>query len=775
MTDRLFAIRYRAGLIAGLLSFAAFEAASAQETKTAPPVTKAEEAARAQPEIQFDYKKLERSATAPAPSRSQPGGEALAKPGASLPSALRVEEPRERQQVAPPPETLTPAPPETPLETQKSDSRTGRDAEQGEGRRRPRGRDDVDRGPGRGRPGGGGVVANRTIADEAARAAQWAVRKMIDERALGQYYRLGVWQGLREALDRSSSRHYDYDQGSADGDRDPRAERMGADSAGQLAEERAEQAALAAFDDEVADLDQEPRRSLRPPVEAYPRGLLRVPAPRLEDVFAETPFDRFQRQRYVRSIPDPLQLYRFASYGDVFDRGWNNSRQAFELWVRDGDSRLWSRLDRVQQDYFRRSFDAEFDYLLRRELARASERAYREGYDDGWDYGAYVGAEYRYRQGYQEAFNVAAERAARSIWSRTWPEAFERAYGDAYRRWLNTVEPELRGHTLRDTNDDGLLEPGEELTLELEIWNRGGADGRVEVLISGNDIEGGGRESIGVRRRQSVRERFDLRIDPRTLPRTESAIDIRLDEKPERIPFRVSRPLELEREVHGLRIDALAGRVELDLGLRNLGRERISGRVEIEVGGRRVPAEELAVVPPRGRLPVAAVVDGLRAIDLLAGGLELEIEALGRDGAGRRPGPGEREVLHDRLQQRLPALAENLGDGQLVAYWVALQRGELRRDQEDGQRAIELLARRMEADWQRQRDLGGNPYKDDLEGRRPRTALGELVAAQRGTGRPARPELQSALVQRLQRLAGELPGTHPFLRGSFEKLVKQLG
>jgi hypothetical protein len=96
-------------------------------------------------------------------------------------------------------------------------------------------------------------------------------------------------------------------------------------------------------------------------------------------------------------------------------------------------------------------------------------------------------------------------------------------------------------------------------------------------------------------------------------------------------------------------------------------------------------------------------------------------------------------------------------------------------DRAETNRAIELIARRLAADWEVQQAASGNPYKDDIQQSNARTALGELVAACTNEGRARRPELQRALEARLRALADELPGAHPFLRSAFKKLAAKLG
>ena len=746
----LFSLRLTARLAALLLLAAPLAAQPAAEAPAAQEAPAARDGgAPAQPEaaeIPLDFRKLE----AAGGGAGADSLESVAKPSSRLPDGMG---PKERSR---PNREEPPLPPEPQADEAPSGDGSGNleslptESKRGGGR----GNRDSDR---RHRP-------DYDLYEEASRAAAWAAEWQVRRYGLPEYYRVGAWQGLRDAFERVSRRSYAFDRGEDAGERDPRARRSGAEQGEKAALARAEAAALADVENEFRDLDHEPRRNPRPEVEPLPENFIRVRQPRLEETFGEMPIGSYLSYENFDRYTDAWQLYRCTSWGEVYDSDWENDKRAFEHWRERGNSSLWDRLSRPEQDYFRRTFVKELDYWRARELRRHADDAYREGYDDGWDYGSKVAAEMRFREGYQQGFLAAATAAAERAWDEVYPEVYSRVYREEFETWMSSARPEITRAELFYDNDDGIFEPGEEVRLALELANYGGREVRLELGADGPAIEpASSPRPISLRRRDRATGELWVKIDPHLAPRTNSSFSVRAGNVGKTVTVLVSRPLELDGRVVFSRVSSIEGRASLEATVYNRSRKPAAGSLDVVVAGRRWPGRSLEVLAPQSRRQVNLELEQLDPLDLLEGETEVRLELRSHD------------VVQDQLRQRLPALGLDLASPELVDFWMAAVYGELRLDRGEADRAIELIRRRLAADWEKQRAASGNPYKEDLQQGGRRTALGELVAAVTSQRRPPhRPELERALAARVRSLAEELPGTHPFLRGSFKKLAARL-
>jgi hypothetical protein len=706
-------------------------------------VPAADEAKDAAAEIPLDFKQRE--------SRAARSLSSIDKPVNRLPSDLQPEQESRPSREEPP---LPPAPAE---ESSEQGQAGGMEAATKESRR------------GGGHGGGSRPRPSYDLYEEASRAAEWAAEWQVEYKGLPEFYRAGVWSGLHDAFERASRRSSTFDEGAADGERDPRAERAGGQEAEKAARARGRQEARAAVEAEFRDLSREPRRNPRVPDEPLPAGLVRVGEPRAEDAFEDVPLGSYLSFPHFDRYVDALQLYRAPNWRAVFDDGWDGDRRAFDHWRDHGDDSLWDRLSRPEQDYFRRTFSDQLDYWRARKLRSGADDAWREGYDDGWDYGADVGAELAYRQGYHQGFLDTATAVAEDVWADLYPRTFEQTYREEYQGWASSARPEIESARLLDANDDGIFEPGEELRLQLEVANFGGAAARLPLLAEGEAIErAAGARPLEMRRRERARTELRLRIGREVAPRTRATILVSAGDAEKETPLYVSRPLELGGPATYGELSSLRGSAAIEATVWNRSTKPVSGgRLDAWVGERSIAGPPLRALGPQESRRVPLEVDGLDGLAMLEGFAEIRLELHG-------PDLKQSQLLQDQLVQRLPALGLDLESRELEDFWLEAVYGEIAPSRAETVRLVELWARRMEADWEIQRKASGNPYKDDLQGG-GRTALGELVSAALAERRPARrPELQEALAKRLKTQADKLPGTHPFLRASFKKLAGKL-
>jgi hypothetical protein len=606
----------------------------------------------------------------------------------------------------------------------------------------------------------------------ARRAARWAAEEIAMSTGRREYYRAGVHQGLRTALQDARLGEWDYRQGLRLGQRDREARRLGFEVGGEAAGDAAREAAAAQVASQYMDLTREPKRDPRFTVPAWTTEDSWTAPVMLHEVFESNPPRLFPdlggrlALAFADWSYDPWELYRVRRHVDFYDAGWKTPHLGFEFWKSRRPSHSFAGLDRDERLRFRNVFEAEFadriPLMFRRHLAPAFDR----GFEDGWDYGAFVSYEWNFRRGYNAGFDLAVSDTAALTYSREFGPAYVEAYETSFERWANSARPGNLSITLRDGNDDGVFEPGESLQVRFELANFGGRAGSFSAIFDGEVLEDAAREEVRLPARQmTVGELNDLaRVDPRAPLHTRGEVVLFLGGLEQRVPLRVSYPLEIAGAPTIDHIDALAGTMVVSARVVNASRRGVHAGVTLaEVSGYdRADEVEPEYLDPGQQRQVTFAVEGLRSVDLLAGRPSVRLEA--HDG----------ERLHDSRTLSTPNLSLDLGDRTLVRFLVALAR-DPRASESDILQAHRLMLDRLRVDWREAIRGWGNPYKKDRRKGTNRTALGDLVQTyHRERDSALRPEVFENLQNEIIELSHGLPGTHPFLRRAMRRLAKDL-
>ena len=255
-----------------------------------------------------------------------------------------------------------------------------------------------------------------------------------------------------------------------------------------------------------------------------------------------------------------------------------------------------------------------------------------------------------------------------------------------------------------------------------------------------------------------------VRIDPLTLPRTQTGIDVRVAGELHTAEMLVSYPLEFTREVD-LDSDTLGGRAVIRVLAVNRSRKPIEATVDlerVEGYGFEVMQHDLGILPPGARDWAVFELDGLRPLDTVSGNVRAYFSVRSADG------------VQDALTFEFPDASADLHNRDLLELMVAFTRdpGVPWADVEE---ARALMLRRLEIDWNEAVRGRHNPYKEDFKNNGSETALGDLVQTYLDEGSARGSAVFDGLDRDINGLAEALPGTHPFLRKYMKRLAKKLG
>jgi hypothetical protein len=597
----------------------------------------------------------------------------------------------------------------------------------------------------------------REFADEAA-----------DRRGRRSYFRVGFRQGLLEALNDDRLGRRDFRQGVLDGETDREARRLGrgigSDAAIEIALGEAESAVAAQF----RDLSLEPAFDPSVTIPAWSAPPVRFDVPDVDDLLSEYPFTTYgPRGRDGDGFLADWEwtadrLRRSTSYNDVYDRQWADGARAYERWVRNpSNARLIRGLSSLERNDLRALFIRGFENRLDRLADTRLSVAWERGLDRGWDYGRFIREELEYREGFARGFRQQAGLMARTVFRSAYPREFKESYTTAFDRWSTSAVPVIGDVALTDGNDDGVFEPGERLRVDVELINLGGASGRFEAGVTGRALSLSDTTSVSLPRRSSVVRRalLETGIDETIRPRTNTELVVRLGDETTTVGLRVARPLEWIRGSLRANRDNLAGRVEVEVEVRNISRRTLdadatlSGPAGVEIA----PLIPLPAIRANDRVAVRFELDGLSPLDLIAGrvGLDLLLVAEGveQDRTTTKLG----ETATDLSSRDLPRLVRRFADRGATAVEAAQVR--------------ELVLLRLRADWRAAVRASGNPYKRDYRSGSGLTALGELVSLSRAS---ARSDLLQGLGSDVLVLSKDLPGPHPLLRKYVRRLAQRL-
>ena len=609
---------------------------------------------------------------------------------------------------------------------------------------------------------------------QARGAAVWTADTLVDQRGRREYFRVGFYEGMIEALRDATLGRRDYRQGEAHGWRDVEARSMGTRTGADAARFEAGRNAEAQVVGQFSDLGARPRFGPRADRPSFVPTLPLIAEPTLDEVFADFPLNTFgpaarRREAFLEGwMYDPARLVDCRTYADFFDARWDDAGTAFQFWnKRPGRSAYYRALqDAEERRWFKEKFGEVFVQRVATQLQSELIPAFERGANRGWSYGAFARQELEYRKGFRSGFLGSLEESTLSGFHANYFDLYQSAYRVAFDDWSRNPKLEIGDVRLSDENGDGVFAPGEQLFIDAELINFGGGHASLPLQLDGRVLDRSASRTIDLPPRSVTlpERRLQARIAAHTPNRTRDELELVLADSVRQLSLRVSHPLQLRRKAWRVRRSNLDGEVTLEVDVANESTRAVDGSLELTTAslpGRTVTRTLGAVEAGQVRR-LALEVDGLDPLDLLAGWVELDVALYGGTS------------VHDRSSYHIPDAARDLSNRDLLLFAVSLAH---ERRQAGGRVATtrELLMARLQADWKAAVARNGNPYKFDYRHEGTTTALGDLVQTYRLQD-PAvrRHPVFAGLSNDVLRLAERSPGIHPFLRKYMRRLAREL-
>lgn len=609
---------------------------------------------------------------------------------------------------------------------------------------------------------------------QARGAAVWTADTLVDDRGRREYFRVGFFEGMLEALRDTALGRRDYRQGEWRGLRDVEARSIGTHTGADAARVEAARNAEIQVVEQFSDLDARPRYLPRTDRPSFVPALPLIAEPTLDEVFADFPLDTFGpaargREAFLRGWRyGAARLVDCRTYADFFDARWDDVGVAFQFWNKRPDRSAYYRTlrDAEERRWFEEKFGEVFVQRVATQLPSELSPAFERGASRGWSYGAFARKELEYRKGFRTGFLGSLEEAALVGFHANYPRHHETAYRASFDDWSRNPKLEIGEIWLTDGNGDGVFAPGEQLLVEAELINFGGGHAHLPLRLDGRVLDRSVQRMIDLPPRSITHPERHLqaRIAAHTPNRTRTELELVLAESTRQLSLRVSHPLQLRREAWRVRRSDLDGEVMLEVDVANESTRAVDGRLELTTASLpgKIVTRSLGPVEGGQVRRLALEVDGLDPLDLLAGWVELDVALYG--------GP----ALHDRSSYDIPDAARDLSNRDLLLFMVRMAHDR----REGGGRVAttrELLMTRLRADWKAAVARNGNPYKFDFRHDGATTALGDLVQTYRSQD-PAvrRHPVFAGLSTDVQNLSKGLPGIHPFLRKYLRRLAREL-
>lgn len=270
------------------------------------------------------------------------------------------------------------------------------------------------------------------------------------------------------------------------------------------------------------------------------------------------------------------------------------------------------------QAVFRDAFISSYSYYVNYNFSSQFKVAMDDGMLAGQMIGTQVGKRVAQYKGLVRAYNDKFQQSS----LQTFQAAFSKAYTDSFNTTFADYSnnPKLSIELLQaiGADNDGILQPGEEISLEIKIRNSGGKGTNLTIGAGGNIIDAvQSTGSITALQEKTITTGILAKIDPRLKTRNSARILVTINGLTDEINRTVNRMMQLASTKQTL--DLLNGSGSLIVQVINTSTVRSPSNVTatLQINGRDVETQNLGLVSAGATQETALNFTQIDPIDLI--------------------------------------------------------------------------------------------------------------------------------------------------------------
>lgn len=287
------------------------------------------------------------------------------------------------------------------------------------------------------------------------------------------------------------------------------------------------------------------------------------------------------------------------------------------------------------QAIFKQSFVNSYGYYVSYNYSKSLYDGMDQGQASGEAIGILLGKRMAQQAGLIAAFNEKFKSSSQAAFRDAFSENYVNAFESTYAHYKNNAILEVRFDQVIGAQDDGILQPGEEFSIVLNVRNLGGRATPLRVSVEG-DVQGARvlELSIGALTSQTAKTTLVGRIDSRLRSGDTAKLQLRVND------LVVARTEVVRRQIEILplayTLDVSNGLVSLRAQARNVSTERSAGQIIIQAetstrGRMKTATKVMGFINPGDTVEQVLELSGVDPLDLIKGSQTIVVTAVMND------------------------------------------------------------------------------------------------------------------------------------------------
>lgn len=366
-------------------------------------------------------------------------------------------------------------------------------------------------------------------------------------------------------------------------------------------------------------------------------------------------------QQIIQNEVKPGELQIYSTWDDVF-LGEKKPTTVWDLWFSDGvyqfEKAYWYDQQLAMQTWFKRPIDTrpKYDQLNIPALVDTSGQTvdlqavfrdafissyayyvnynfsseFRVAMDDGMLSGQMIGTQVGKRvaqyKGLVRAYNDKFLQSSLQTFQAAFGKAYTDSFNATFADYNNNPKLSIELKQAIGADNDGILQPGEEIALELTIRNSGNKPTPLSISIGGNIIDAvQGSNTITALQEKTITTGILAKIDPRLKTRNSARILVTVNGITDEINRTVNRMMQLLGSKQTL--DLLNGSGSLQVTTVNTSTVRTPKAVTatLQINGRDVDTQNLGFISAGATQETALHFTAVDPLDLIHSQIQVSV------------------------------------------------------------------------------------------------------------------------------------------------------